>query len=219
MNGDTLILNANYNDAHGPKHVESGRTKAMERTIITLPRMEPMPEKSSREAMGKRPRATEIGERIYGNGEANRITAPPSSRRRKISHPFSTELAQVDTGASQVSSTLADGGRWTLTAPEVDFSSAPSDPIQLAWWVAQQISHFQESGSNDQEPDADDEGDGSPYRTAALHTQLSNSHLSPHRATRQEKVKEDNRERKKRWREVNTERSMYDSVLILKLRT
>ncbi|KAI9682111.1 MAG: hypothetical protein M1817_000165 [Caeruleum heppii] len=73
------------------------------------------------------------------------------------------------------------------SAPDVDFSTAPSDPTELALWVAKQISSFGDEGGlyGHRYDDGDD----------------------PVLEAERERTKEENRERKKRWRESNAERN------------
>ena len=90
--------------------------------------------------------------------------------------------------------------------PNVDFSSAPSDPIELALWVAKQISNFQQIGRNST-------GVADRLRSLthppALYTRRFYEDDDPLKAAERERQREENRERKKRWRESNAERSMY----------
>ena len=93
---------------------------------------------------------------------------------------------------------------------DIDFSAAPSDPIELAVWVAKQISSFHQ-------PNGDDNGDAvEGCRPTAYAPELDVCRLDddqgPEKAAERERQREDNRERKKRWRESNTERSMFHDI-------
>lgn len=91
------------------------------------------------------------------------------------------------------------------SAPDVDFSSAPSDPVELALWVARQISNFQQNGSDSTE---DTERSRISTHPPALITRRLYDDDDPAKAAERERQREENRERKKRWRESNSERSM-----------
>ena len=91
--------------------------------------------------------------------------------------------------------------------PSIDFSSAPLDPIELAWWVAQQIKHFHSSKSELLEEEADEGSLNVIPHLPGLHNRHSDSDLVPLQITERERLRGENRERKKRWRESNAERS------------
>ena len=90
------------------------------------------------------------------------------------------------------------------SAPDVDFSSAPSDPVELALWVARQISNFQqnEGGST-----VNTQRSRPLTHPPALYTRRLYDDDDPVKAAERERQREENRERKKRWRESNSERS------------
>lgn len=89
--------------------------------------------------------------------------------------------------------------------PDVDFSSAPSDPVELALWVAQQISHFQQPG--DESNVELEHGSGS--QSPALSPDPSQDNDDPALIIERARQRVENRERKKRWRESNAERSEF----------
>lgn len=97
-------------------------------------------------------------------------------------------------------------GNALISSPGVDFSSAPSDPIELALWVARQISSFQQTGSNEMEST---ERSRNLEHPPALYTRRSYDDDDPVKAAERERQREENRERKKRWRESNSERSVF----------
>ena len=92
------------------------------------------------------------------------------------------------------------------TVPDVDFSSAPSDPTELALWVAKQISSFGESGRASVDIDALGNRHGLPHAPASFDRRFDEDD-DPSKEAERERVREENRERKKRWRESNAERS------------
>ena len=100
-----------------------------------------------------------------------------------------------------------------VAAPDVDFSSAPSDPTELALWVAKQISNFGEGGRDS----VDSEGSAPRSRhmghPPAMYNRRFDDDDDPTKVAERERVREENRERKKRWRESNAERSTSSYAL------
>lgn len=89
-------------------------------------------------------------------------------------------------------------------AHDVDFSSAPSDPVELALWVAQQISHFQQP-RRDSAADPDEQPSSAPSQAQSPEAIQANE--DPAVAMERERQRFENRERKKRWRESNAVRN------------
>ena len=110
-------------------------------------------------------------------------------------------------GTSSSRPELENNGAVYSGDPNIDFSSAPSDPIELAWWVAQQITHFQPDGYAASDLALDDGQQTTASPPQGLGTRPSNGGLPSRETAEREKLREENRERKKRWRESNTERS------------
>ena len=93
------------------------------------------------------------------------------------------------------------------SSSNIDFQNAPSDPIELAWWVAQQITHFHGGQSRSPEVEADEGTPGVILHPPGVYTRRSNTDLEPLQVVERERLRGENRERKKRWRETNAERS------------
>ena len=93
--------------------------------------------------------------------------------------------------------------------PEIDLSSAPADPIELAIWVAQQISHFQDEGRDSMELDDGQNRSRLLSHPPGIYSRRLDEDNDPTKVAEREKLREENRERKKRWRLSNTERSTY----------
>ncbi|MCJ1471759.1 hypothetical protein MMC13_000399 [Lambiella insularis] len=91
--------------------------------------------------------------------------------------------------------------------PKINFSSAPSEPIELAWWVAQQVAHFHEERAVSAELETQEGQRRSSVHPPGIHARLSDGHLDASQIANREKLRGENRERKKRWRESNTERN------------
>lgn len=93
------------------------------------------------------------------------------------------------------------------SAPDVDFSSAPSDPTELALWVAKQISNFGDGSRDSADSDDRSERQRLLNHPPAMYNRRFDEDDDPSKVAERERVREENRERKKRWRESNAERS------------
>ena len=103
---------------------------------------------------------------------------------------------------------ISTGDAQAASARDVDFSAAPSDPTELALWVAKQISNFGE-GARDSVESESSERQRHHLHPPASYIRRYDEDSDPTKAAERERVREENRERKKRWRESNAERSMY----------
>lgn len=97
--------------------------------------------------------------------------------------------------------------RPTPKNPPIDLASAPADPTELAIWVAQQISHFQDEGRDPTEIDDDQHRSRLLSHPPGIYGRRLDEDSDPMKVAEREKLREENRERKKRWRLSNTERS------------
>ena len=91
--------------------------------------------------------------------------------------------------------------------PQIDLTTAPADPTELAIWVAQQISHFQDEARDPTEVDDDHHRSRLLSHPPGIYGRRLDQDSNPTKVAEREKLREDNRERKKRWRLSNTERS------------
>ncbi len=98
--------------------------------------------------------------------------------------------------------------RSQTSAPDIDFSSAPSDPTELAIWVAKQISNFRDEGRDSMDMDEDEERRKLMMHPPGMYNRRFDEDNDPIKVAERERVREENRARKKKWRESNTERSM-----------
>lgn len=103
--------------------------------------------------------------------------------------------------------------RSQTSAPEIDLSSAPSDPTELAIWVAKQISNFRDEGRDSMDMDEDEERRRLMLHPPGMYNRRFDEDNDPIKVAERERVREDNRARKKKWRESNTERSKRTSHL------
>jgi len=93
------------------------------------------------------------------------------------------------------------------SGPEIDLSSAPSDPTELAIWVAKQISNLSGEGRDSMDMDEDEERRKLMLHPPGMYNRRFDEDNDPVKVAERERVREDNRARKKKWRESNTERS------------
>ena len=97
------------------------------------------------------------------------------------------------------------------SVPEIDLSSAPSDPTELAIWVAKQISNFREEGRDSMDMDEDEDRRKLMQHPPGMYNRRFDEDNDPIKVAERERVREENRARKKKWRESNTERSKRTS--------
>lgn len=101
--------------------------------------------------------------------------------------------------------------RSQTSAPEIDLSSAPADPTELAIWVAKQISNFRDEGGDSMDGDEDEGRRKLMLHPPGMYNRRFDEDNDPIKVAERERVREENRARKKKWRESNTERSKTDS--------
>ncbi|KAI9766619.1 MAG: hypothetical protein M1840_006430 [Geoglossum simile] len=92
-------------------------------------------------------------------------------------------------------------------AIDIDLSTAPSDPVDLALWVAKQISHFGEHQRLSTEDDLDEDRSGRRDSGQLYNRRQYEDDDDPDKVADRERVRVENRERKKRWRESNADRN------------
>ncbi|KAI9815977.1 MAG: hypothetical protein M1827_001969 [Pycnora praestabilis] len=94
------------------------------------------------------------------------------------------------------------------TVPDIDLSSAPSDPTELALWVAKQINHFRDEAARDSmDSEEDEDRRRLLMHPPAMYNRQFDVDDDPVKVAERERVREENRERKKRWRQSNAERN------------
>jgi hypothetical protein len=94
----------------------------------------------------------------------------------------------------------------------IDFAVAPTDPTEFVWWFAHQIASVPSaSGFNGADPLPGFDSMTSIMRPLSMFSQGPDHDPNIVREKEREKQRVDNRERKKRWRETNAERSMFGS--------
>ncbi|KAI9838495.1 MAG: hypothetical protein M1837_002453 [Sclerophora amabilis] len=95
----------------------------------------------------------------------------------------------------------------SIPPPDVDLSSLPSDPTEVALWVAKQISNFGDGVRGSAESELTPDRQKILMHPPAIYTRRFDEDDDPNKIAERERVREENRERKKRWRESNAERN------------
>ena len=212
MNGDTITVNPTSHKGHRAKRIKI--EQAIARSNVTTRRT--VSERMSRNSAIHGAIAEPVqGSNSNGlhnsspsqstNGTSARVTqilpaghASGEERNREYSIPATLLTPEL---AEQASQNSPD------SPSNIDFQNAPSDPIELAWWVAQQITHFHGGQLGSPEVEADEETLGVISHPPGVHTRRSATDLEPLQVEERERLRGENRERKKRWREINAERS------------
>ena len=216
MHGSTIVVNTTFNDGHRVKRIkleqprerrDSGSISSLSnrRSVISNTNghptlsdgtvgtdAEPHTAKSSSslEALSSQAAQTVVA----------RTTPQVFNRTRPIS-TLTEERAALQQKAGGIDAVSSNN-------QNIDFTTAPSDPIELAWWVAQQISHFQTDVPDASQPLFENRQITTPDPLPEGCTRYSDEDVQLSELGEKEKLREDNRERKKRWRESNTEKSM-----------
>ncbi|KAI9879488.1 MAG: hypothetical protein M1830_008364 [Pleopsidium flavum] len=136
------------------------------------------------------------------------------SAMEAFNDPTDSSMASRPTGTSindsrhaSISFEKGFRSRSQTSAPEIDFSSAPSDPTELAIWVAKQISNFRDEGRDSMDMDEDEERRKLMMHPPGMYNRRFDEDNDPIKVAERERVREENRARKKKWRESNTERN------------
>ncbi|MCJ1419033.1 hypothetical protein MMC32_005384 [Xylographa parallela] len=214
MNGDTITVNPPPHKGHRAKRIKieqpiagsnvSTRRTVSERmnrnSVIHGDIVEPVHESSSN---GLHSTSLSQSNKEVSSARVTQIVpagyaSVDEQRNGEYSTP-STLLSPIL--AEQVSRNSPDSP-WNI-----DFQNAPSDPIELAWWVAQKITHFHGGQSRSPELEADEGTPGVILHPPGVYTRRSNTDLEPLQVVERERLRGENRERKKRWRETNAERN------------
>ena len=125
-----------------------------------------------------------------------------------LSLPSRSAEASPDTSRHTTTGIETDvRSRSQTSAPEIDLSSAPADPTELAIWVAKQISNFRDEARDSMDMDEDEERRKLMLHPPGMYNRRFDEDNDPIKVAERERVREENRARKKKWRESNTERS------------
>lgn len=141
--------------------------------------------------------------------QTQRSAQPVAAEYAALRVQHDGELSTSSTITSLLTIGTSNHEQLSSITPNIDFSSAPSDPIELAWWVAQQIAHFHEERASSPDAETEEHQRRLLSHPPGVHTRHSDAHLDPLQIADKEKLRGENRERKKRWRETNTERSKH----------
>ncbi|MCJ1413587.1 hypothetical protein MMC19_007708 [Ptychographa xylographoides] len=213
--GDTIRLKNAFQDSHRIKRIKLGQevirnNGLTRRSISDHKHQDGGAEDDTVKAADKTKldRATAVSS-LRGNTDGQSVqtltTAMPGSASSLVEQV--PEILAATDSISPYSTGLSNTDGSTAITPNIDFTAAPSDPIELAWWVAQQISHFRPDDSDRGEPEAEGRQRKLLAHAPGMHTRQSDAYLEPQQIAEREKLREENRERKKRWRESNAERN------------
>ncbi|MCJ1387890.1 hypothetical protein MMC18_000733 [Xylographa bjoerkii] len=210
MNGDTITVNAPSHKGHRAKRIKI--EQAIARSNLTTRRT--VPERINR-GDGTHGDMVESVQGLTSNGVHDNPLSKPD---REVSaarvtqthaHVEAQHNREHSTSSTPLSPKLAEHSSQNSSdsSSNIDFSSAPSDPIELAWWVAQQITHFHGGQSESLEAEAEEGLPGVISHPPGVYTRHSDADLEPLQVAERERLRGENRERKKRWRETNAERN------------
>lgn len=129
------------------------------------------------------------------------LSLPSRSAEASLSNPHHT-ITGIEKDVGSCSQT---------SGPEIDLSSAPSDPTELAIWVAKQISNLSGEGRDSMDMDEDEERRKLMLHPPGMYNRRFDEDNDPVKVAERERVREENRARKKKWRESNTERSKWNN--------
>ena len=96
-----------------------------------------------------------------------------------------------------VSDSSALFGNYSVT---VDFASAPSDPVELALWVAEQIQLFASKGTNSVMEEDEKRRRSLSHAPGAKIREKNDKNLDPEKLSQLQKTREISRTRKANWR-------------------
>ena len=221
MNANNSTVDKTYNDRRRVKRIKTEEAKGRDKGVPELSGVDQSPQD------GRADRSTTDAIETMETDSDHMITRNPMNGDTIRAHVMETSMLEPNLSSTQRKSqpsTFATNhlpelveskaeANSTSTAPDIDFSSAPADPIELAWWVAQQITHFH----SDSPDSAKVESPGHPRQLSSQppgkDSRQTDVNLDLRQTEERERLRSDNRERKKRWRESNVERSMCKLLL------
>ena len=222
MNGDTIALETAYNDGHRAKRIKIEQVKAgnkgiprtsglarLSHTGNTNGDMMEVIETMEVDTVAKaKPVGANMGAALSHAVYAVGVVPGSASVHTTRDNPVLSSHDVLKSAKSDKQDSLA------LTSLNIDLSSAPSDPKELAWWVAQQVTHFYRDSSESPVTDADDQSRRFLSHPPGIHARHSDAELEPEQIVKKQKLREEARERKKQWRESNALKSKYLVVLV-----
>ena len=221
MSADTFTVNTRHNDRHRMKRIKVEGAKSRDTAMAEVFGVDQPPQhgqagKSTTDAFEIK--ATDgnymttqnaingdsLGAHIMDTNTSESALSSTQHKSQSLVSP-SNHLPGAEGPTAEAKS--------VSTAPDIDFSSAPSDPIELAWWVAQQIIHFH----SDVPASAKVENPEYPLQhSSQLHEKdicQADVDLDLRQTGERAKLRSENRERKRKWRESNVEKSMFSMLL------
>ena len=215
MNGDTIALDPAYNDGHRIKRIKIEQGRAGNRGISRASGLARLSQNGN--TNGDTLEVVETME-VDTVGKAMPVGVNMGTTLGQAAHAVRAEpgSASVDTiraipfSSSHDSPKLAHPDKQDSLSPtafSIDLSTALSDPKELAWWVAQQVTHFYSDSFESPATDVDDQSRRILSHPPGVHARHSDAELEPEQIAKRNKLREEARERKKQWRESNALKS------------
>ena len=217
MAGDTIVVNSRLEEGPRLKRLKTGQAKAGDNTTIRFPLAYSL--QGTRGAT--RQRNLKVNVMDTPPKEANGDLDPQTSASVRAARAVIADAVSVETTPSPPQTPKPVSPRHTPSrvlrsdtkaineshAPDINLSAAPTDPIELTWWVAQHLTHFQNTTSLDVDIDSRKCNQTPSIRTLRKLPDSPPHDMEQRHVSERDRVREDNRERKKRWRADNKERS------------
>lgn len=220
MNGDTIAVDTGYKDGHRVKRIKIEQVKTGNKGLSMASGLARLSQNGNTNGD-----TTEIVEtmEVDTGGKGSSVGANMGTT---LSHAVHTLRAEP--GSASIHTTSEDPVLSSHDSPKpgkpdkqdllipttfnTDLSTAPSDPKELAWWVAQQVTHFYRDSSESPVTDIEDRSRRVLSHPPGVRARHSDAELEPEQFAKKQKQREEARERKKQWRESNALKSMFLEV-------
>jgi len=205
MNGDTIALDTGYNDGHRVKRIKIEQVRAGNKGVSRAPGLARLSQKGNTNGGTTEVLETMEVDTIGGNMGKTLSHAEPGSASIHTTR-------ETPTLSSHDSRRLGKPDKQDFLIPNTfnsDLLTAPSDPKELAWWVAQQVTHFYRDSSESPVTDLDDQSRRVLSHPPGVRARHLDAELEPEHFAKKQKQREEARERKKQWRESNTLKSRF----------
>ncbi len=192
---------------HRAKRIKTDNPRVTEAIISRL--------ESDGRTLAKRVRASENIDAGVAAAETEDVDPPRHIRPKdfgslKTSRTSANNLQQITKSKTQ---------DLTQAKDSIDFSTAPSDPVDLSLWVAQQIGKFETENAVDinLESGRDDSRRSLLSHPPAPHSRQRNDEIDAAAIAERDERRDGDRKRKQSWRSSHHERSESYSTHLLAL--
>lgn len=216
MNGDTIALDTGYKDGHRVKRIKIEQVKTGNKGLSRTSGLARLSQKGN--TNGDTIEVVETME-VDTGGKGSSVGTNMGTTLSHAVHALRAEPGSAsihttseDRVLSPDSPKLEKPDKEDLLIPttfNTDLSAAPSDPKELAWWVAQQVTHFYRDSSESPVTDIEDRSRRVLSHPPGVRARHSDAELEPKQFAKKQKQREEARERKKQWRESNALKSMF----------